>query len=144
MRPPTACLPAPYRRPRRHSRRGTAIVELALLLPFLGFAFAIAVDYARIIYHSQTIENCARAGALYACDSVTAAQSPYSSIAQAALVDAANLSPQPTVTSMTGTDTAGNSYVTVTVAGQFRTITGFPGIPSTVNLSRSVRMRTVP
>src|SRR5262245_12350435 len=47
-------------------RRAAATAELALLLPFLGFMFAVAVDYARIFYFGVTLENCARNGAYYA------------------------------------------------------------------------------
>lgn len=126
------------------SRRGAAAVELAVLLPFLAFLFVIAVDFARIFYFSQTLENCARNGALYASDPTLAAQSPYTSVTQAALADATNLSPQPTVTSGSGTDASGNAYVTVTVSWTFTTVTNYPGVPSTVNLSRTVQMRHAP
>jgi Flp pilus assembly protein TadG len=43
-------------------RRGAATVELAVLLPVIAFLFVIAVDYARVFYYSQVIENCARQG----------------------------------------------------------------------------------
>ena len=86
---------------RKPSRPGAAVVELAILLPFLTFMFVIAVDWARIFYYSVTITNCARQGALYGSDPFTAAQSPYASIQEAALADSPNLNPQPTVTSAT-------------------------------------------
>src|SRR5262245_34503854 len=124
------------------TRQGAAAVELAVLLPFVVFLFVIAVDFARFFYFSQVIENCARSGALYASN-LTTAQSPYSSIEQAALSDATDLNPQPTVTSTTGNDAAGNPYVQVTVSWQFQTITNFPGIPSP-NISRTVQMRVAP
>ena len=124
-------------------RRAAAAVEVAVLLPFLVFLFAIAVDFARVFYFSQVIENCARNGAIYGSNLVTA-QSPYSSIQQAALADAADLNPQPTVTSTNGTDASGNPYVQVNVTWTFQTITGFPGIPSRMNLSRTVQMRVAP
>ena len=121
-------------------RRGAAAVELALLLPFLMFVFVITIDFARVFYYSQTLANCARNGAVYSSNLVTA-QSPYTSVEQAARADAANLSPQPTVTSSTGTDAAGNPFVKVTVTWDFHTIASFPGVPNTVNLSRSSQMR---
>jgi Flp pilus assembly protein TadG len=124
-------------------RSGAAAVELAVLLPFIMFLFVISVDYGRVFYFSQTLENCARNGAIYGSN-LTTAQSPYSSIQQAALADARNLSPQPTVTSATGKDASGNAYVQVTVAWQFKAITSYPGVPSTVNLSRTVQMRVAP
>lgn len=122
-------------------RRGTAVVELAVLLPMLFFLCLIAIDYGRVFYFSQIVHNCARNGSVYASDPVAASQSPYTSIQQAALADASNLSPQPTVTSAYGKDSAGNQYVDVTVAWQFQTVSNFPGIPSVTNLSRTVRTR---
>ncbi|HEV3257779.1 MAG TPA: TadE/TadG family type IV pilus assembly protein [Gemmataceae bacterium] len=127
-----------------HERRAVAAVELAVLLPFLVFLFVIAVDFARIFYFSQIIENCARHGAIYASDPKAPAHNLYSSVQQAALADAANANPQPTVTSGTGTDSSGNAYVTVTVTWQFNTITNFPGVPNNVTLSRTVQMRVAP
>lgn len=123
--------------------QGVAAVELAILLPFLVFLFVICFDFARVFYYSQTLTNCARNGAIYSSNLVTA-QSPYSSVQEAALADAGNLSPAPTVTSTTGTDGAGNPYVRVTVAWQFQTIASPPGVPSTVNLSRTCQMRVAP
>jgi Flp pilus assembly protein TadG len=122
-------------------------VELALLLPFLCFLFVIAVDFARAFYFSLTLSSCARNGALYLSDEYARAQSPYRSVEEAALADAANLNDAanpPRVTSTTGTDGAGYPYVEVTVTWQFRTITNFPGVPSAVSLARTVRMRQAP
>ena len=121
-----------------------AASELALLLPFLVFLLGITVDYGRIFYCSQIVNNCAQNGAIYGSDAVLASQSPYTSIQQAALADATDLSPQPTVTSTTGSDASGNAYVRVTVNWTFKSITSLPGIPSTVNLSRTVQMRVSP
>lgn len=113
------------------------------MLPLLAFLFVITVDFGRVFYYSQIVENCARKGAIYGCDAVTAAQSPYASLQAAALADATNLNPKPTVTSTKGTDTSGNPYVQVTVSWPFNTATAFPGIPNSVNLSRTVQMRVV-
>jgi Flp pilus assembly protein TadG len=118
-------------------------VELAVLLPFLAFIFVVAADYSRIFYAKMTINTCARNGALYGCDNPTKAADTVG-IQNAALADASNLNPSPTVTSTTGTDSDGNNYVEVTVSCQFQTITNFPGIPSSVTLSRTVRMRVTP
>jgi Flp pilus assembly protein TadG len=132
-------------RPRCTSRWGAAAVELAVVLPFLAFLFVIAVDWARVFYFSQVIENCARKGALYASDPKAPAYNLYANVQQAALgPDSAGLNPQPTVTSTNGTDAAGNAYVSVTVQWTFSTITRFPGVPSSVTLTRTVQMRTAP
>ncbi len=132
------------RRRGTNKRQGTYAVELAILLPLLIFLFAITVDFSRVFYYCQIIENCARNGAVYASDPLAPAYSLYSSVQQAALADAASLSPQPTVTSTTGTDASGNAYVAVTVTWAFNTIMGFPGIPEQVSLSRTVQMRMAP
>ena len=66
-------------------RRGATVVELAVLLPLLVFVFVIAVDFARVFYYSLTLTNCARAGAMYASDPTTSAESPFASTQAAAL-----------------------------------------------------------
>ena len=126
------------------SRRGTATVELALLLPFLAFLFVMAVDFGRVFSCAVAVENCACNGARFASDPVAAAQSPYASIEQAALADAADLNPAPSVASASGVDEAGNPYVEVTVTWQFQTATNYPGMPTAVVLARTVRMRVAP
>jgi Flp pilus assembly protein TadG len=127
----------------RSRRRGVAAVELAILLPVLAFLFVVAVDFARLFYFSLTVMNCARNGAMYGSDPAAAGQSAYKSIEEAALADASNLSPAPTVSSKTVSDANGN-HVEVTVTWQFSTVTQFPGVPGTVNLVRTVRMRQSP
>jgi Flp pilus assembly protein TadG len=124
----------------RKCRSGVAVVELAVLLPILVFLFLIAIDFARIFYFSVSLTNCARAGAMYACDPVTTDESPFPTVQAAALADVTNLSPQPTITSSNGTDASGRPYVAVTAAYTFNTVTGFPGIPNQVPLSRTVKM----
>jgi len=131
----------PFRRGVAHtSRRGAAVVELAVLLPLLVLLFIGTVDFGRIFYFSLTLQNAARAGALYASDPETQHESPFASVQEAALADATNLDPQPTITQTSGTDGTGRNYVEVTASYTFDTITGFPGIPSTVDIRRTVRM----
>jgi Flp pilus assembly protein TadG len=131
---------------RRRSRRaGVAVLELAILLPLIVFLFVVAVDYSRIFYFSLTLTNCARNGAIYGSDPTAAAiLSPYTSIEQAALADATNLTPQPAMSSKTDTDDNGNTYIEVTATYQFQSLTQYPGIPNTVDLSQTVRMRISP
>jgi Flp pilus assembly protein TadG len=127
----------------QHNRRGAAAVEFALLLPLLTLLFAVAVDWSRIFYYSITIENCARNGAIYARDPYSMVQSPYPDITAAALADASNLSPQPKVSSKTGTS-GSYSYVECTVTYSFKTLTHFPAVPTTTDLSRTVRVYLAP
>ena len=124
----------------RQARRGAAVVELAVLLPLLVFIFVVAVDFARVYYFSLTLQNCARAGAMYASDPHVADESPFASTQEAALADATNLSPSPTITEKKGTDAYGREYVEVTAAYTFETFIDFPVIPSEMDIAKTVRM----
>jgi Flp pilus assembly protein TadG len=122
-------------------RRGAAAIEMALLAPPLCFLAVATVDFGRVFYAMSTISNCARNGAFYASDPLYSSTSPYASIQQAALADAGNLAPAPTVSSSTGTDSLGHAYTSVTVSYPFTTIMTYPGIPSSTTYSRTVQMR---
>jgi Flp pilus assembly protein TadG len=117
---------------------------MALLLPILGLLLLFTIDFARLYYHYTIVTNCARNGALYGSDPTAATESPYSDITSAALADAGDLSPQPTVTSANGTDSSGNAYVQVTVTYPFTTISNYPGLSNPINLTRTVQMRVAP
>src|SRR5438552_618046 len=109
-------------------RPGLAVVELALLLPFLAMLFVVAVDYSRIFYFTIAVTNCARNGALYGYQNPTTANDK-TGIAADAQKDAANLTlANLTVTSKTDSATS-PTYVDVTVSYPFSTITNYPGIP---------------
>ena len=127
------------------ARSAGATVELALALPFLVFLFLITIDYGRIFYYSLIIENCARNGALFSTHPFL---SPYSDLNSAVLADAGDLSPAPTYTLATGNDAndSNNPYAEVTVSWTFNTVTQFPfwSFPNSVDLQRTVRMRTAP
>jgi Flp pilus assembly protein TadG len=143
------------KRNNRKARRGIAATELAMLLVPLTFVLVAVVDFGRLFYSYVTITNCARNGAIYASSSSTAqAQSPYGSVTAAAQADASNLSPLPTVDSPVysttyngtygSTTPSGDGYVQVTVHWTFNTLVNYPGIPRTMNLSRTVTMRLLP
>jgi hypothetical protein len=53
------------RRQPRTARQAAATVEMALLLPLLVGLFLFSVDFARVLYYTITIENCALDGALF-------------------------------------------------------------------------------
>jgi Flp pilus assembly protein TadG len=122
------------------ARRGEAATELAIVVTVLSFMLVATTDFARVFYYYLTVTNCARNGALYGCQD-SAHSTDTSGIQTAALSDAGNVSPQPTVTSATGNDSSKNPYVAVTVTYSFSTIVDYLGIPSTINLSRTVQMR---
>jgi Flp pilus assembly protein TadG len=133
-------------------------VELAVLLPFLCFLFVVSVDYARIFYFAVTLQNCARNGAYYASNYPNNSYLyndiyGYKSLDDAVLRDAGNLSPAPTYQCAYGSSCNGpftlaqapsDGYVQVTVTWTFQSITNFPGIPSTVTLTRACVMKVAP
>lgn len=124
-------------------RRGSAVVELAILLPLLALLFVIGIDFARVYYHQVTVTNAARSGAIFGSrDEVRAAD--VTGIANAALDDAKNLTPAPTVTSARTLDALGYSCLNVTVTWKFNLVSGFPGVPSTVDVTKTVQMRIAP
>lgn len=124
-------------------RRAAAAFELAVLLPLLTSLMVVSCDFARLYYHYLTITNCARNGAIWAADPTTSAKSSYTTVEQAALADASNLSPQPNVTSNNGTDANGNATVSVTVTYTFQMITSYLGF-SSITLTRTIEMRVAP
>src|SRR5436190_9288965 len=130
-----------YRPPRTSNRRGAAVVELALVLPLMVFLLLIGIDYCRVFFFSQIVCNCTRNGALYVSDPYNIASSPYSSLDEAAKADAtSDIRSQLTVTSTTGTDSLG-SYTQVSVSYPFSTLTGYPGLPKTVTITRTAKVR---
>lgn len=129
----------------RAGRRGVATVELSAVLPMLCFMALMAIDFSRAARALVVVNNCARNGAIYQCDPTGTMSGGYSSASQAALADAADLTDStPTVTTASGTDSSGNSYVEVTVTYTFKTIVTYPGIPSSTTLQRTVRMMVAP
>ena len=123
-------------------RRGTATVELAVVLPLLVLLVVIGVDFARVYYHDLTLINAARTAAQYASahpDNVGKTEE----IKKVALADAKNLSPDPDVDVESSTED-GIQYVTVTVTWNFSTVVDYPGVPRPLTLTRSVKMRVGP
>ena len=127
-----------------HCCEGTATVELSVLLPFLAFLFVAGLDYSRVFYTSVIVSNCARNGALFASDFTMADQSPYETLEQAVYADATDLTGEFEITSQEGKDAQGYGWVEVTVVYPFETVVTYPGIPSEVNIKRTVRMRKLP
>jgi Flp pilus assembly protein TadG len=125
-------------------RRGLAAVELALLAPFLTFMFLVAVDFCRVFYFSQAVTTGLRNGALYLSDPNGPDVSHYASLQAAVQGDAdPSFASQLSVSTTTGTDSVGD-YTDVTVTFPFNTITGYPGFPQPLTLTRTARMRAAP
>jgi Flp pilus assembly protein TadG len=137
--------------PRPDERRGAAATELAVLLPFLIFMFLIATDWARVFYYSMTLDNCARNGALYACNIYNNANwqgtsAQVASVQAAAAASGTNLNPPVSVGNVkvsNTTDADGNSVVVVTVTYKFVTVAKYPGIPNQT-MVKTAQMRVAP
>jgi Flp pilus assembly protein TadG len=129
----------------RSARSGTIAIELAILLPLLMFLAVIGVDYARIFSRAMCLESASRNACYYAAqDSDKAADT--AGIQAVALKDLTDVSPTPTVTVTKDTTNRadGFQYVKVTVTMTFTTITNFPAVPNSTQLSRSTEMRINP
>src|SRR5689334_16870203 len=53
------------RKRRRHTSRGQALIELALILPLLLLLIVNVVNFGGLLYAWITVSNAARAGAQY-------------------------------------------------------------------------------
>src|SRR5262245_56393682 len=122
------------------SRRGAVALEMAIIVPFVAFMFAVIVDYCRIYYVAQVVHNAARTGALYASSTVTGASglTPQQAAQQGALAEAASLSPTLQATDVTVTMSASTAKVAVNY--QFRTLTRILGLPPQIAVNATVIM----
>ena len=132
------------RRKTRTGRPGAAVVELAVLLPFLLYLCIIAADWARLMYFTQCVNDCARSGALWASDEEYRMKSRYATVTAAALAESPGLNPTTTVAQTNYTDAGGFPAVAVQVSMAFTTIVDFPGVPHSQTVTRTVRMRVAP
>ena len=128
----------------RRRERGQALVELAMIAPVLIILMLGAIDFGRVYFAYVAVTNGARNGADYAsAGSVEAAD--LTTIKAAVVADTnelLNTSPtNPDVTVLTSTDGQGRLYADVTVQYTFTTIFDWPGLPSSVDLERTVRAR---
>ena len=59
-----------------HHQRGTSLIELALILPFMLMIMLTVVDLSRAFYVKGMLTSAAREGARLACELQTPASSP--------------------------------------------------------------------
>ncbi len=129
---------------RNRGDRGQAIVELALIAPILIILMLGVIDYGRVYFAYVSVTNGARIGADYASSSATRAADT-AGIKAAALGDTTDLLGQsptnPEVTVVTANDSQGNLYADVTMTYTFSTLFPWPGLPTSINVERTVRSR---
>jgi Flp pilus assembly protein TadG len=140
------------------ARRGSALIELALLFPVIMLILFGTMDFARVVYAGIAIASAARAGVQYG--SLDAGHvGKTTEMSNAAIADAASQG-LGTVNASSrvfcgctanftevncSTDTcslaAPNGYVETTVTYTYSTIVPYPGIPNNIVLNRVARMR---
>lgn len=146
------------------STAGAATVELALIIPVLVLIMLGLLDMGRVFYGAITVASAARAGVAYGSMSALHADNIPAMVAaaQADAVDVTGLtfaaaktcecpSETPPVVSCTltvcptGPAPVGDGnvriYVETTVTGTFSTTVPYPGIPNTISITRTAKMR---
>jgi Flp pilus assembly protein TadG len=143
------------------STAGAATVELALIIPVLVLIMLGLLDMGRVFYGAITVVSAARAGVAYGSMSPVHADNIPAMVAaaQADAVDVNGLtfaaaktcecpSESPPTVSCTLTvcpnaavDGNVRIYVETTVTGTFSTTLPYPGIPNTISISRTAKMR---
>lgn len=137
-------------------QRGVAIIEFVVVLSLLVLMLLVAGDFGRIFFAQIALENAAHSGAVYGVRQI-GAYTDTAAITQAANADNGGLTGMQTVSSYTcrcasgapvscNSGCAGNEptpvvLLTVQTGYVFETFTGFPGLPSPVNLSAKAVMR---
>ena len=146
LRPMRVLLIAECRRRGRRKRFGAAAVELALLLPFLGLMFTAAVDFGRVFYITQTLQESATAGAMYASGTIqtSASQGQAQAATSAACATAVSIKPPLDPQDVTVVLDASAGTATVTVTYNFQLVTPILGPLGQVQLTRTATMKTAP
>ena len=132
---------------RNRGDRGQALVELALIVPILIIIMLGVVDYGRVYFAYISVTNGARIGADYAAAGPSEAADT-AAIKAAAVGDTTNLLNQsatnPDVTVVTANDSQGTLYADVTMTYTFTTLFPWPGLPTSIDIERTVRSRVAP
>ena len=154
---------------KRRREAGAAAVELAVALPLLAIMLVGAIDFSRGFRTAMIVMNAARAGALYGTHSVTnsADTTGMQNAATAVLTanslpgggsvvatrmcqcasDAGVFSATSPANTCSASCTGGTHMVvsvTVSATRTFSMVNPFPGLPSSVVITRSSTMRALP
>ena len=147
---------SPYVR-RGRGRRGSALIELTLLAPWVLFAFVGIVDLGFYYYSLIAVENAARIAAAYtsqsasfaskqdgACTRVLAELSSLPRVSS--IVSSSTCTATPLiVTASAVTDTDGGAATSVSVTYQGLRMIPIPGVlMGQLNVTRTVQMRVQP
>ena len=115
-----------------------------MITPILIILMLGVIDYGRVYFAYVSVTNGARIGADYAAAGPTEAADT-AGIKAAALTDTSDLLDQsatnPEVTVITANDSQGRLYADVTMTYTFDTLFPWPGLPTSLNVERTVRSR---
>jgi Flp pilus assembly protein TadG len=135
--------------------RGASLVEFALMIPFLALLLLGVIDFGRAYYVSVEVNNAASTGALYGTQNYT----DITGMQNAATGDAPDVSGIAAVATYgcecyDGTHPSLNctsqpspcsvnvvNYVQVTTTATYKPIFPWPGIPSSLTMTGSARLR---
>ncbi len=135
----------------KRRERGQSLAEFAILLPLLLILTLGAIDYGRVYFAYVSVTNAARNGAQYASVSPDAAADE-AGVREAvldetsALLDTSPTNPSvvlvsPPPASPSCQDADANPCARVTVHYTFHTLVSWPGLPSSIEVQRTVEMR---
>jgi len=119
----------------RPCERGSSAVEIVLILPVIICLLLGAADYARVFYSAMAVTHAASVGAQYGAQSVE--KSLDAAGMQSAATSAATDIPGFAATAVRSC-TCWNASAGRAV---FHTFVNYPGIPNSVTINRTARMR---
>ena len=135
-------------------RAGTSLIETAILVPAMLLLCCGTMDFARVVYAGIEVASAARAGVQYGA--LTPGYSgDTAGMVSAALSDAADLGSGVTASASNFCTCSGSTvactsscsgsvpdgYVSVTANYTFTPVLPYPGLPQSVVLSRTAKMR---
>jgi Flp pilus assembly protein TadG len=150
----TADLACGFHSPRA-GRRAAAAVELALILPLLVFIVLLCVDFGRFAYTYIAVHNAVRAGGAYAImnpvdtnnnDEKTAWDNAVQTAARDEMTNQTgyNANNLTVTTTITDDETTGFRNIRIEASySSFTTVVPWPGIPSSLTLTKAVEMRAI-
>lgn len=142
----------------RHSEHGGAMVELAVVLPVLILISIGVMDYGRVYFTSIAVANAARAGAEYGAQNLGTYSDKHSDMQAFAQADGSEVGAitvtsarvcrcGSTVVTCSTTSECGGGYgpamlfIEVTASKTVPLLLNYPGLPSSVSISRKAVWR---
>jgi Flp pilus assembly protein TadG len=133
---------------------GASFVELAFVLPLFLFMLIPVVDVGRAFYAAIEVASAAHSGAMYGVENssdtagmVLAAKSGASNLSNVSATAAYGCECSDgtsAISSCTSIPSCTYNYVTyvdVTVTSPYKPVLGYPGLPSSMNITRELRLR---